>query len=141
MNEKRQEKYPVFVFYLVAIENVIWGDIHNYWHVLRQMTLQRLLNSSSHFTYSDSGPRSWAVHALIHFWVCWLLNVYLSTQEIGKMIDHKQYCCSSRYMTMYLTCFMFPGGINENSGKCDLPHVITVLLMTDIFLLFAHFYL
>jgi len=57
------------------------------------------------------------------------------------MIYHKQHYCSSRYMIMYLTCFMFPGGRNENTGKHDLPHVVMVLLRTDMFLLFAHFYL
>lgn len=57
------------------------------------------------------------------------------------MIDHKQYYCSSRYMIMYLICFMFPGGRKENSGKHDFPHVIMVLLIADMFFLFAYFYL
>lgn len=55
---KRQEKDQVFVFYLVVIENIVWGDIQSYCHVLEQVTVQWLLYSSSHFTYSDNGPSS-----------------------------------------------------------------------------------
>lgn len=90
------------MFYLVFIENFSWWDIRNNCHVLAQEIVQWFFNSPSHFTHSPSRHSSWPVHELISFWFCWLLKISLSTQEAERMIDHRQNCCSSRYMIMYL---------------------------------------
>lgn len=98
---KKEEKDPVFVFYVVVIGNFAWWDIQNNFHVLAQAIVQWLLSCPSHFSYRLSGRSSWPVHELISFWFCWLWKISLSTKR-QRMIDHRQYCSSSRYMIVYL---------------------------------------